>query len=67
MKCPHCGKSEQMAIPEVLYINCENYGSNIYTVACQNCDKVLDVCARRTVRIISINKSNKKRNETDWP
>ena len=66
MNCPYCGADTNECLPDVLYINCEDYGSKLYYVACQKCDNVLEVYAVRTVQIKAICKSDKSRDETDW-
>lgn len=63
-KCPYCNKRD--CIPEVAYTNCEMYGNSYFTVKCAKCGGVIDIVLERTVLLIDIKKSNKKKSETDW-
>jgi hypothetical protein len=61
-KCPHCGKGD--CIPEVAYTNTEMYGGSFHTVRCLHCNKLIDVCMSRIVKLQSMKKSEKK--QADW-
>lgn len=63
-KCPYCNKRD--CIPQVAYINSEMYGASYFTVICEKCGKVIDIVLERTVLLIDIKKSNKKKDEADW-
>lgn len=64
MKCPYCG--ERDCILEVAYTNVEFYDSKSFHMPCTKCDKMIQVCIVREVRLVSIEKSDKKRSESDF-
>jgi hypothetical protein len=56
--CPHCGKKD--CVPSVVFANAENYGNEIFNVACIHCHKPIKVVAGRKVFIASVDKSDNK-------
>ena len=63
-KCPYCKRRD--CVPAVVLSDCDNYGSNFYTVRCIRCKKIIEVRLERKVVAININKSKKKENELLW-
>lgn len=50
--CPHCRAKD--CVPEVVYNNAENYGSQSFTVVCTECHGMLRVRLTRFVKITDI-------------
>ena len=63
-KCPYCKKTD--CIPEVAFVNCENYGNTRFVVKCNHCKKVLDISLCKIITVDYVQKSNKTSDETDW-
>lgn len=61
MKCPYCMKSE--FVPEVVYRNCERYGSRRFNFRCLHCKKVVTIYAQRQVILVTPEKTDRK---SDW-
>lgn len=53
MKCPWCNK--RVNIPEVAYINCENYGSSSFIFK-HKCGKKFSIYCQRVVKVGMISK-----------
>lgn len=62
--CPHCHKND--CIQDVVFLNCEMYGNEYFSLPCSHCNKMLDVTVRKVVIVDSIFKSNKKLCESDF-
>jgi Fe2+ or Zn2+ uptake regulation protein len=66
-KCPYCDKN--YCVENVVFNNCESYaliGYSSYTLPCRECGKVIEVTMEKIVRVDSVKKSSKKRDECDW-
>ena len=62
--CPYCGKYN--CVEEVALINTENYGSSSSHLPCIHCKKMICVSTERTVKIVSITKSDRPVDERDF-
>ena len=63
-RCPYCNK--QGCVIEVAFENVRHYGSQIFTIPCLHCKKIIRVGITRTTYLSSIAKSDKTRGDCDW-
>ncbi len=57
--CPRC--EHPIHLPGGMYINVEDFGSNIYNLHCPVCHKPIRVEAIRSVQVVDIKKSRHKK------
>ena len=61
MKCPYCNKLH--CIPDVVYLNIENYGSDQVKFKCNHCNKVIKTYGERKVIFGKLQKTD---GNSDW-